>query len=112
MDFSKYENKMLYPEICAKPIMPLSGNPDDFFEYAENLKNHQVKADERYKKLNEYHKETARLKELFKNDSFEELGIKHNPKKDLLFSISLEHGHSDGLKSVFYWMEELVELIL
>ena len=48
----------------------------------------------------------------FKTDLFEELGISDNPKKDKLFSIARELGHSDGYSSVAYYAEILADLIL
>ena len=47
----------------------------------------------------------------FKSDIENEFGVEDHPKKDLLFSISWERGHSAGYYEVYYCYQELVELI-
>lgn len=59
-----------------------------------------------------YREEESRLMKQFKQDMFEELGIENNPKREILFRIAWEYGHSYGLHEVFSYAEELVELII
>ncbi len=40
----------------------------------------------------------------FREDLFKYYGVENNPKKELLFNISWEHGHSEGLYSVKNWL--------
>ncbi len=58
-----------------------------------------------------YNAETARLTELFKQDLFEDLGIENNPKRDKLYSIAWDKGHSAGFSEVYSEAEDLVDLI-
>lgn len=55
--------------------------------------------------------EERRLRDIFKQDAFQELGIAGHPKRDLLFQISWDRGHSNGYSEVWCEMQELVELI-
>ena len=59
-----------------------------------------------------YSEDTIRLEAEFKADAFEELGITDNPKRDLLYSKAWEHGHSAGYCDVWYYLQDLVDLIL
>lgn len=59
----------------------------------------------------DYQNETAqRLKE-FEEDLAEHLGIRDNPKRDLLFSKAWERGHAHGFSEVLGCAEDLVEII-
>lgn len=49
--------------------------------------------------------------EEFKKDLFEELKIENHPKKEVLFRLAWEFGHAYGYSSVFYFAEEMVELL-
>lgn len=52
------------------------------------------------------------LKEQFKADLFEDLGIVGNPKADVLFRLAWELGHLSGYSEVYYYASDLVELIV
>lgn len=58
----------------------------------------------------EYYEKNKAVDE-FKNDLFIELGIENNQKKDKLFEIAWNWGHSYGYYEVKNVAEELVELI-
>lgn len=58
-----------------------------------------------------YQNETARLLNEFESDLFEYLGIRDNPKRDLLFSKAWDIGHAHGYGEVLSYAEDLVELI-
>lgn len=62
--------------------------------------------------LSAYGAETSRLYDMFKADLFEDLGIADNPKREKLFSIAWEDGHSSGYNTVYNIASDLVELIV
>ena len=64
-----------------------------------------------YAMLSEYRNEENRLYEAFKHDLFEEYGVKDNPKRDKLFNLAWEEGHSSGYYEVENYFSELVDLI-
>lgn len=47
----------------------------------------------------------------FKRDVCEELDITSHPKRDMLFDMAYQRGHSDGLRAVYSEASELVELL-
>jgi hypothetical protein len=55
--------------------------------------------------------ETARLKEKFKNDLFEDLGISDHPKRERLFELAQEHGDGNGLEYVYNTALDLLDLL-
>lgn len=75
-------------------------------EYLESLVTKEYK-----KQLASYNKELAKLEEEFKRDAFEELDISDNPKKDKLYSVAYQKGHSYGYGQIFTEMCDMVELI-
>jgi len=83
MDYTKYEHKL--------PYILRSKNQDDYDAY---------RAEERY------------LVEMFKQDLFNDLGIADNPKRDKLFAIAWDMGHSSGYSEVYNYACELVVLIV
>ena len=60
----------------------------------------------------EYLVEEARLRREFKKDLFKELGIKQNPKREMLFNLAWEYGHSGGWEEVYNYASDMVGLIL
>lgn len=58
-----------------------------------------------------FHQEERRLKELFKKDLLEELGLTGHSKAQLLWEMAWDHGHADGLLDVVYWAEEFAKLL-
>lgn len=59
-----------------------------------------------------YNDEECYLVEMFKQDLFNELGIADNPKREKLFAIAWENGHSSGYSEVFNEAIDLVDLIV
>lgn len=55
--------------------------------------------------------EDRRLVEEFKADVFKELEIVGHPKAELLWSKAWDMGHANGFSDVYYYADELVELI-
>jgi hypothetical protein len=81
----------------------------NFEEYVNKLPWAAKKTDE--KAFHSYRNEEARIYEQFKQDLFEDLGIEANPKRDKLFSIAWDMGHSAGYQEVYGYACDLVELI-
>lgn len=61
--------------------------------------------------LKEYNQESNRLHSLFKEDLEKEFKVQDNPKKDKLFAMAYERGHSSGYEEIFNIYSDLVELI-
>ena len=47
----------------------------------------------------------------FKADVFQVLGVSDNPKRDLMYKIAWDYGHSAGYQEVYNHAIDLVELI-
>jgi len=61
---------------------------------------------------NEYDANECALQEMFWDDAFENLGIdRKHPKAPMLRTIAWENGHPTGYSEVWYWLNELVDLI-
>lgn len=55
--------------------------------------------------------ETRRLEDKLKADLEEELGLTNHPKKDVLWRLAWERGHSAGYGEVASYYEEMAELL-
>ncbi len=64
-----------------------------------------------YKARQAYNAEANQLKEQFKRDLFEDLGIAGHPKAEKLFAMAWENGHSGGYKQVYDEADTLADLI-
>ena len=58
-----------------------------------------------------YHLEDGRLREQFKQDLEMEHGLDDHPKRDRLFELAWEHGHSSGYREVAIYYDEFAELL-
>jgi hypothetical protein len=58
-----------------------------------------------------YRVETTRLREKFKNDLFDDLGISDHPKRERLFELAQEHGDGNGLEYVYNTALDLLDLM-
>jgi hypothetical protein len=47
----------------------------------------------------------------FRDDALSELGLKNHPKADVLFSKAWDLGHSSGFHEVWYYLQDLSELL-
>ena len=47
----------------------------------------------------------------FKNDLFLVLGVSQNPKRELMYKLAWDYGHSSGYQEVYNYALDLVELI-
>jgi hypothetical protein len=108
MDFSKYENKVPYPKKPSKPRLS-SSTPSisEIKQYQNDIDDFEVKEIAYKSSFQAYQDENVRLKNLFKQDLFDELGISNHPKKEEIFEYAKENG--SGLDSVFAKANEIVE---
>jgi hypothetical protein len=111
MDFKDYKNLEEYPKKPVKPIL----KPHPTLEELDEYKKQYLKYNDAYRdyvwKIQRYRDASSQILENFKMDAFEELGITNNPKREKLYSKAWEFGHPSGLQEVFFYMEELTELI-
>jgi hypothetical protein len=66
---------------------------------------------ERRERMNFYSSEVNRLHLKFRADLEQEFNTRGHPKADLLFAKAWSHGHASGLSDVYYWYDELYELV-
>ena len=72
----------------------------------------EVLDEERYKAhRKEYESESAKLRQEFQNDLFEDFGVSDNPKRFKCFDLAWELGHSSGLQVVYTYFGDFVDLI-
>jgi len=112
MDFSRYENKMPYPDRPRKPrALPLRHTVADLEEYSEQFMKYVAERDKYDAHMKRYKEEKRRLFDLFKIDALMELGIEAHPKGYKAFDMAWEEGHSFGYHEVFTILSELAELM-
>lgn len=71
-----------------------------------------LKVQDRFKNMkSEYRKKDEELHTEFRKDIAESYGVADNPKKDKLFEIAWDMGHSAGLREVDLYYSKLVELV-
>ena len=58
-----------------------------------------------------YQQENGRLRNLFRSDLEETYGVAGHKKKDILWALAWERGHSSGLTEVFVCYDEMVQLL-
>ncbi len=52
------------------------------------------------------------LKEAFKRDALDSVGLTNHPKANRCYELALEHGGDDGLERVLGCLEDFAELVL
>lgn len=116
LDYTKYENKLKFPDYNPykerKELKELLKNKN--LSPAQQMRIQELEAIinpiEEQERL--YHEENARLYKLWKDDMFEEYGVKDNPKVEKAFSIAWDYGHSNGgYENVECYFSDLVDLI-
>jgi hypothetical protein len=121
------ENNEVYPDrreytgvfVYDKGKLVWQGGLNDYSLVLESLKrNHpnyvmqKFVNDESYKEQRtKWNIENARLHTEFKEDIFEEFGVQNHPKRERVFELAWDRGHSSGFFEVYLVFEELVELI-
>lgn len=58
-----------------------------------------------------YHNASADIKERFKLALFKEYDIENNPKREKVWALAWEEGHSSGFSEIEYYFMKYVELI-
>ena len=113
-----YRAKSNYPKLPREPHLPSDLSKRPLAEQMKILDQHKIeltsfseaKAIYDAAKI-ELHTEEAQLHERFMLDVFEALDIQDNPKRDKLFALAWERGHSGGMSEVWIIAQDLVELI-
>lgn len=112
MDFSKYDNKIPYPKKPSKPTLSTrTPSSSDLENYAKEQLEFTDKEIAYKSNFNAYWEENARLHELFKQDLFKDLGIENHPKRDKIFSLAWQFGHSYGFSEVASYADDIVETL-
>ena len=126
MNFDDYKNNMRYPDKNDYVKIFLYTNGACVFEGSYIEYQTFIINDERYRQmckeevfdkekhraaLMEYNNHTIELLDKFQADLEKEFGVEDNPKKNKLYSIAWDMGHSSGLSEVYHYYSELVELI-
>jgi phosphomannomutase len=111
MNFDDYKNTMPYPSKPKKPHLNISHASQDVQQYFLALKKWESEMEIYRKEVAAYQKTDADLYVKFMQDIFDDLGIANNPKRDRLFSIAWDMGHSAGYSEVYHYASELVDLI-
>lgn len=111
-----YENNDPYPVKPRKPLektgSDLAGMSDDEVkEYLEYHRNYPDLLAQHRQKVMEYSKKTRELEMQFKEDLEKEYGLSDHPKKDDLYRIAFDYGHSHGLHEVSCHYDTLSELL-
>ena len=121
MDFDIYKvTNVQYPERPAKPDVPkptgvgrnaVPPTSQQFRDYADALDAYEKAMLVYREQVKLYQVEEARLLDLFRHDALEDVGLLNHPKAGKAMAFAWEHGHSDGLSSVHYWLKEVSELL-
>lgn len=106
LDHSKYNNRVsLEPPQDPESDKKLKACADEM----ERIK--QARRDARAKSHEAYRAEEARLEKQFKADLEKEYRTANNPKRDLLYRLAYEMGHSSGYSEIEIYYEQLVPLV-
>jgi hypothetical protein len=89
------------------------------YQALSNLKKHypnaviqEVLDEDAYEaQCKQYSDESSKLHLEFLKDLFDDYGVSDNPKRYKCFDLAWEHGHSSGLKEVYNYFGDFVELI-
>lgn len=114
MNYSKYENKIPYPDTPAKPFLPKDKRNDveALVAHTKAVKDYEAAMPE-YRRLRDiYQTENGRLYAIFKVDALEEAGLTGHPKADKAFSLAYEDGHHAGYSEIMNYLYKYAELIL
>jgi len=86
-----------YEDRCAAITRPSPGNHDDQSSYREALNSRRLAI--------------GAVAIEFKNDLFATHGVQNNPKREELFRLAWEYGHSAGYYDVDAYFGEMVALV-
>jgi hypothetical protein len=117
MDFHKYELGGKHPE---RPRIPqgckvIKGQvyapardeaaQDRAFQYESDVRVYKGACHDRQQRQQD-------LREQFRADALEDVGLTDHPKADKVWDMAWNHGHGGGNHEVYGWLCELAELIL
>ena len=108
-----YENKLEYPR--KNETMKEGYVTDEDKSVKWNKEQVQFNIQDYHNKIDAYHKEGIRVYTLFEQDVINYIKKVYNFKEDaikFLLGEAWEEGHSDGLDSVIYKLEDLIELVI
>lgn len=116
MDFDKYQNtkppRRKDSEINEKVGEIRKSFVGTYDEISAEIERVKEEAEGRFKEeREEYYLEGRRLEDQFKKDLEADFGLENNPKKDQLWKLAWERGHSNGLSEVYAEYAELSSLI-
>lgn len=111
MDYEKYKNEVPYPERPKKPVLTKGASPEEVREYADKLEAYNKGMVEYQTQWRLAQKGEADAVERFKIDLFKELDISNHPKREELFSLAWEYGHSFGFSEVYGHATDFVVLL-
>lgn len=112
----EYKSKVKYPsrvnekEVRSKVYESFVGTYAQIEEEAK--KQIAIAIEKNHAEMNAYRKSEDDGLKQFKEDLAEEFGVSSHPKKDKLYSLAWEYGHSSGLMEVYNYYSELVELLV
>jgi hypothetical protein len=111
MNFNKYQ--LDEPKKPVKPVLDsTSKDPAHFTAYANKLStyNHEVV---KYDRTKEWYKlRKKELFEAFKEDALRETGLIKHPNKDKIFNYAFNEGRTEGLATIYDYLEDLADIIL
>ena len=108
-----YDNKLEYPR--KNETMKEGYVTDEDKSVKWNKEQVQNNIQNYHAKIDAYHKEGIRVYTLFEQDVINYIKKVYNFKEDaikFLLGEAWEEGHSDGLDSVIYKLEDLIELVI
>src|SRR5574343_223040 len=112
MDFDKYKVDFEFPAYPRKPFLKKGATADQVRQYADELDVYNKSMAIYREAQHRCAAESKKLNELFFDDAFAELGIdKSHPKIDILKRMAVDHGSVGGHQEIFYWIEELSQLL-
>lgn len=111
MDFNKYKNLDAVSSQPKRPVLRAKDNPEACRQHALDLEEYLEEYSAKLESQ-EWRKKQNKLAEQFKQDALAEVGLAGHPKADKAYAFAWEHGHASGLTEVFYWLEEIADLLI
>src|SRR5258708_11820977 len=106
-----YETKLPYPTRVVKPFLKREASVKEAEQYVLDLKLYEAQKKSYDAQYKSYQEDNQKFQLQFKTDLFAELGITDNLKRETLYSLAYDYGHSAGLYEIYIHAEKLVELI-
>ena len=110
-DFGRRRDEIPFPVYISKPQLGENPTSMEVKAYAARLEEYESGKAAREEIVKLWYAKSAVIEVEFKQALFKELGIEDNPKKDKLYSLAWESGHSGGFNDIFYHAAVMVALI-